>query len=132
MLFWTLLTLKVSELNISGYEKKIADILLVRQVSIMSSFKTTMLVATALYVKIKSRELLFYQVQQSLSSHLFLTLQVVITQMNGVNHLSESIHVFHVGRMRIKLCKGKTTVAKEYFSASMQVFYMFFLYVITY
>lgn len=132
MLFWTLLTLKVSELNISGYEKKIADILLVRQVSIMSSFKTTMLVATALYVKIKSRELLFYQVQQSLSSHLFLTLQVVITQMNGVNHLSESIHVFHVGRMRIKLCKGKTTVAKEYFSASMQVFYMFFLYVIKY
>lgn len=132
MLFWTLLTLKVSELNISGYEKKIADILLVRQVSIMSSFKTTMLVATALYVKIKSRELLFYQVQQSLSSHLFLTLQVVITQMNGVNHLSESIHVFHVGRMRIKLCKGKTTVAKENFSASMQVFYMFFLYVITY
>ncbi|KAL6205134.1 hypothetical protein ACLB2K_022398 [Fragaria x ananassa] len=46
---------------------------------------------------------------------------VVITQMNGVNHLSESIHVFHVGRMRIKLCKGKTTVAKEYFSASMQL-----------
>ncbi|XP_062015996.1 stomatal closure-related actin-binding protein 1 [Rosa rugosa] len=46
---------------------------------------------------------------------------VVITQMNGVNHLSESIHVFHVGRMRIKLCKGKTTISKEYFSASMQL-----------
>ncbi|RXI03124.1 hypothetical protein DVH24_003776 [Malus domestica] len=46
---------------------------------------------------------------------------VVITQMNGVNHPSESIHVFHVGKMRIKLCKGKTTIAKEYFSPSMQL-----------
>ncbi|KAI5335359.1 hypothetical protein L3X38_025492 [Prunus dulcis] len=46
---------------------------------------------------------------------------VVITQMNGVNHPSESIHVFHVGKMRIKLCKGKTTIAKEYFSTSMQL-----------
>ncbi|KAF3455267.1 hypothetical protein FNV43_RR05715 [Rhamnella rubrinervis] len=45
---------------------------------------------------------------------------VVITQMNGVNHLSESIHVFHVGKMRIKLCKTKTTIAKEYYSTSMQ------------
>lgn len=51
----------------------------------------------------------------------FNTFQVVITQMNGVNHPSESIHVFHVGKMRIKLCKGKTTIAKEYFSTSMQV-----------
>ncbi|KAF3453138.1 hypothetical protein FNV43_RR03573 [Rhamnella rubrinervis] len=46
---------------------------------------------------------------------------VVITQMNGVNHLSESIHVFHVGKMRIKLCKTKTTIAKEYYSTSMQL-----------
>ena len=49
------------------------------------------------------------------------TLQVVVTQMNGVNHPSESIHVLHVGRMRIKLRKGKTTIAKEYYSTSMQV-----------
>nr|POE83108.1 stomatal closure-related actin-binding protein 1 [Quercus suber] len=46
---------------------------------------------------------------------------VVVTQMNGVNHPSESIHVLHVGRMRIKLCKGKTTIAKEYYSTSMQL-----------
>lgn len=52
--------------------------------------------------------------------------------MNGINHPSESIHVFHVGRMRIKLCKGKTTISKEYFSASMQVFYMVFHHVIKY
>ncbi|KAK9999381.1 hypothetical protein SO802_018984 [Lithocarpus litseifolius] len=46
---------------------------------------------------------------------------VVVTQMNGVNHPSESIHVLHVGRMRIKLRKGKTTIAKEYYSTSMQL-----------
>lgn len=49
--------------------------------------------------------------------------------MNGVNHPSESIHVFHVGKMRIKLCKGKTTIAKEYFSTSMQVLDHFISYV---
>lgn len=46
---------------------------------------------------------------------------VVVTQMNGVDHPSESIHVFHVGKMRIKLCKGKTTIAKEYYSTAMQL-----------
>ncbi|KAH7560790.1 hypothetical protein ACOSP7_016835 [Xanthoceras sorbifolium] len=46
---------------------------------------------------------------------------VVVTQMNGVDHPSESIHVFHVGKMRIKLCKGKTTIAKEYYSMAMQL-----------
>lgn len=48
-------------------------------------------------------------------------LQVVVVQMNGLDHPSESIHILHVGKMRIKLCKGKTTVAKEYYSTSMQV-----------
>lgn len=51
----------------------------------------------------------------------FNTLQVVVTQMNGSNHPTESIHVLHVGKMRVKLCKGKTTIAKEYYSSSMQV-----------
>ncbi|XP_011080459.1 stomatal closure-related actin-binding protein 1 [Sesamum indicum] len=46
---------------------------------------------------------------------------VVIIQMNGVDHPSQSIHVLHVGKMRIKLCKGKTTMAKEYYSNSMQL-----------
>ncbi|GMI81621.1 stomatal closure-related actin binding protein 1 [Hibiscus trionum] len=46
---------------------------------------------------------------------------VVVTQMNGVDHPSESIHVLHVGKMRMKLCKGKTTIAKEYYSGSMQL-----------
>lgn len=46
---------------------------------------------------------------------------VVVVQMNGSEHASESIHVLHVGKMRMKLCKGNTTVAKEYYSTSMQL-----------
>lgn len=44
-----------------------------------------------------------------------------MTQMSGEDHTSESIHLFHVGKMRIKLCKGKTVIAKEYYSSAMQV-----------
>ncbi|PPD66435.1 hypothetical protein GOBAR_DD36690 [Gossypium barbadense] len=46
---------------------------------------------------------------------------VVVTQMNGVDQPSESIHVLHVGKMRMKLCKGKATIAKEYYSGLMQL-----------
>ncbi|KAG6792949.1 hypothetical protein POTOM_002115 [Populus tomentosa] len=46
---------------------------------------------------------------------------VVVTQMNGLDHTSESIHVLHVGKMRMKLRKGKSTIAKEYYSTSMQL-----------
>ncbi|KAK9673564.1 hypothetical protein RND81_12G175500 [Saponaria officinalis] len=46
---------------------------------------------------------------------------VVVTQMNGVDQQSQLIHVLHVGKMRMKLIKGKTTVAKEFYSSSMQL-----------
>ncbi|KAG1365495.1 stomatal closure-related actin-binding protein 1 [Cocos nucifera] len=46
---------------------------------------------------------------------------VVVTQMNGHDYLSRSIHVFHVGKMRIKLRKGWSTKAKESYCASMQL-----------
>ncbi|KAH1033640.1 hypothetical protein J1N35_045814 [Gossypium stocksii] len=46
---------------------------------------------------------------------------VVVTQMNGVDQPSESIHVLHVGKMRMKLRKGKTAIAKEYYSSAMQL-----------
>ncbi|KAL3828678.1 hypothetical protein ACJIZ3_017480 [Penstemon smallii] len=46
---------------------------------------------------------------------------VVIIQMNGVDHASQSIHQLHIGKMRIKLCHGKATMAKEYYSNSMQL-----------
>lgn len=51
----------------------------------------------------------------------FNILQVIVTQTSGLQHPTESIHTLHVGKMRIKLCKGKTTIAKEYYSSSMQV-----------
>lgn len=47
--------------------------------------------------------------------------QVVIVQMNGEEHPSESVHVLHVGKMRMKLCKDNTTMAKEFYSPFMQV-----------
>jgi len=50
------------------------------------------------------------------------TLQVVVTQTNDSHHPTESIHILNVGKMRMKLCKGKTTIAKEFYSSSMQVF----------
>ncbi|KAK2981114.1 hypothetical protein RJ640_016283 [Escallonia rubra] len=46
---------------------------------------------------------------------------VIIAQMNGIDYPSQSIHVLHVGKMRMKLRKGNTTVAKEYYSTSMQL-----------
>ncbi|KAL3620312.1 Stomatal closure-related actin-binding protein 1 [Castilleja foliolosa] len=46
---------------------------------------------------------------------------VVLIHMNEVDQPSESIHVLHIGKMRIKLRKGKTTIAKEYYSNSMQI-----------
>ncbi|KAJ8543858.1 hypothetical protein K7X08_025476 [Anisodus acutangulus] len=46
---------------------------------------------------------------------------VVVIQMNGADHTSGTIHVLHIGRMRMKLCKGKTSVAKEYYSTLMQL-----------
>ncbi|KAI9074723.1 hypothetical protein K1719_014343 [Acacia pycnantha] len=46
---------------------------------------------------------------------------VVVSQMNDSHHSTESIHVLHVGKMRMKLCKGKSTIAKEFYSSSMQL-----------
>ncbi|KAL1291737.1 hypothetical protein AAHE18_20G221700 [Arachis hypogaea] len=44
---------------------------------------------------------------------------VVISQMNGKDHSSHSTHSFGVGRMRIKLCRGWITKAREIYSPSM-------------
>ncbi|KAJ6870329.1 stomatal closure-related actin-binding protein 2-like [Populus alba x Populus x berolinensis] len=46
---------------------------------------------------------------------------VVISQMNGQDHPSHSVHVFNVGKMRLKLCRGWITKAREIYSASMQL-----------
>lgn len=50
-----------------------------------------------------------------------LALQVVVLQMNGSDYPSNSIHVFHIGKLRLKLSKGKSVKAKEFYSNSMQV-----------
>ncbi|KAJ6807792.1 stomatal closure-related actin-binding protein 1 [Iris pallida] len=47
--------------------------------------------------------------------------KVVVVQMNGNDYSSQSVHVFHVGKLRIKLCKGWSTKAKESYSTSMQL-----------
>ncbi|KAG8649026.1 stomatal closure-related actin-binding protein 3 isoform X2 [Manihot esculenta] len=46
---------------------------------------------------------------------------VVISQMNGQDHPSHSVHTFNVGKMRIKLCRGWITKAREIYSASVQL-----------
>ncbi|GLT88064.1 hypothetical protein SLE2022_061060 [Rubroshorea leprosula] len=46
---------------------------------------------------------------------------VVISQMNGQDHSSHSTHVFNVGKMRIKLCRGWITKSREIYSTSMQL-----------
>lgn len=51
--------------------------------------------------------------------------QVVVIQVNGRENPSHVSHVFHVGKMRIKLCKGRITKAKEHYSSSMQVKILF-------
>lgn len=48
-------------------------------------------------------------------------LQVVISQMNGRNYSSHSVHLFHIGKTRIKLSRGWITKARDSYSKSMQV-----------
>jgi hypothetical protein len=51
----------------------------------------------------------------------WVSLQVVVLQLNGIDQPKESVHVLNVGRLRMRLCKGKAVVAKEFYSSSMQV-----------
>jgi hypothetical protein len=41
--------------------------------------------------------------------------------MNGKGYSSNSVHVFHIGKLRIKLRKGWSTKAREAYSAMMKV-----------
>jgi PH domain of plant-specific actin-binding protein len=41
--------------------------------------------------------------------------------MNGQDFTSKSLHTFHVGRLRLKLCKGRSSKAKESYSNNMKV-----------
>ncbi|KAJ4750943.1 stomatal closure actin-binding-like protein [Rhynchospora pubera] len=46
---------------------------------------------------------------------------VSVIQMNGQDFTSKSVHIFHVGRLRVKLRKGRSTKAKESYSNSMKL-----------
>ncbi|WVZ57051.1 hypothetical protein U9M48_007492 [Paspalum notatum var. saurae] len=46
---------------------------------------------------------------------------VVVLQFNGIEQPKESVHVLNVGRLRMRLTKGKSVVAKEFYSSSMQL-----------
>lgn len=49
------------------------------------------------------------------------TFNVVIVQKNGNDYESDLVHVFHIGKLRLKLSKGRTAKAKNYYSTSMQL-----------
>ncbi|KAF3330699.1 hypothetical protein FCM35_KLT04053 [Carex littledalei] len=46
---------------------------------------------------------------------------VSVIQMNGQDFASKSVHTFHVGRLRLKLRKGRSTKAKESYSNKMML-----------
>uniref|UniRef100_A0A0D9VUA8 Stomatal closure-related actin-binding protein coiled-coil domain-containing protein n=1 Tax=Leersia perrieri TaxID=77586 RepID=A0A0D9VUA8_9ORYZ len=46
---------------------------------------------------------------------------VVVLQLNGIDQPKESVHVLNVGKLRMRLSKGKAVVAKEFYSSSMQL-----------
>jgi hypothetical protein len=48
--------------------------------------------------------------------------QVVVLQVNGVAQPADSLHVLCIGRLRMRLARGKAVVAKEFYSSLMQVF----------
>lgn len=46
---------------------------------------------------------------------------VVISQMNGQDHSSRSVHVLHIGKTRMKLSRGWMSKSRESYSTSMQL-----------
>jgi len=46
---------------------------------------------------------------------------VVVLLVNGVAQPADSLHVLCIGRLRMRLARGKAVVAKEFYSSSMQL-----------
>ncbi|KAL6657070.1 hypothetical protein ACP70R_004850 [Stipagrostis hirtigluma subsp. patula] len=46
---------------------------------------------------------------------------VVVLQVNGTAQHADSLHVLCIGKLRMRLAKGKTVIAKEFYSSSMQL-----------
>uniref|UniRef100_A0A0D9YGA8 Stomatal closure-related actin-binding protein coiled-coil domain-containing protein n=2 Tax=Oryza glumipatula TaxID=40148 RepID=A0A0D9YGA8_9ORYZ len=58
---------------------------------------------------------------ESLMKRADVEFNVVVTQMNGNDYSSNSVHAFHIGKMRIKLRKGWSTKARESYSTTMKL-----------
>ncbi|XP_021744542.1 stomatal closure-related actin-binding protein 3-like [Chenopodium quinoa] len=58
---------------------------------------------------------------QSLQRRSNAEFHVVISQMNGQDYPSHSVHVFHVGKSRMKLSRGWINKTRESYSTSMQL-----------
>ena len=58
---------------------------------------------------------------ESLMKRADIEFNVVVTQMNGNDYASKSVHVFHIGKLRVKLRKGRSTKARESYSTTMKV-----------
>jgi hypothetical protein len=41
--------------------------------------------------------------------------------VNGIKQPTDSIHVLSIGKLRMRLAKGKTVIAKEFYSSTMQL-----------
>lgn len=52
---------------------------------------------------------------------MFVFIQVVISQMNGQDYPSHSVHIFNVGKSRLKLSRGWINKTRESYSTAMQV-----------
>ncbi|KAL5196549.1 hypothetical protein ABZP36_000061 [Zizania latifolia] len=46
---------------------------------------------------------------------------VVVLRVNGIKQPTDSIHILSIGKLRMRLAKGKTVTAKEFYSSSMQL-----------
>ncbi|CAM8922418.1 unnamed protein product [Rhodiola kirilowii] len=46
---------------------------------------------------------------------------VVVSQLNGQDHHSNSVHVFHIGKTKMRLSRGWITKSRESYSSSMQL-----------
>lgn len=58
---------------------------------------------------------------ESLMKRADIEFNVVVTQMNGNDYASKSVHVFHIGKLRVKLRKGRSTKARESYSTTMKL-----------
>ncbi|OAY40186.1 stomatal closure-related actin-binding protein 2 [Manihot esculenta] len=108
----------ISGANKSIYSPEPLDVGRILQADIMSNSQRIMTVTTIGPIEIAAGLGSYVEALLRKSSSEF---NVVISKMNGQDHPSHSVHTFNVGKMRIKLCRGWITKAREIYSSSMQL-----------